>query len=146
MNNNNELYDHSKTYNKPKYYLITTAICLLIASLIAIYQFKNYASPEKRLSEYFIAMSDGCFVSGVIVGGIGSLVLISGEGFFDLIAYGLGILVKAFSKKTNNHESFVDYKQRKESERGNVKIWFIAVVGAAFIILGIIFNIVATNV
>ncbi len=144
MNNKNEYYDSSKTYNRPIHYIVTTTICLVLAALIVIYEMKAFASDEKLPKEYLIAISDGCFVSGVIVGGLGALVLISGEGFFDLLAYGVGILLKSFSKN-KNHESFIDYKQRKESERGNIKIWFVAVVGAAFILLGILFSAISSN-
>ena len=139
MNNNNDLFNTSKQYNKPLYYFITAGICLLIGIVVLFIQFP-YITGE--LCEYFYIISDALFVPGIIVGGVGVLVLISGEGTFDLLAYGVGILLKAFSKK-KDHESFIDYKQRKEAERGNVKVWFIAVVGGIFVVLGIIFSFVA---
>lgn len=146
MNNNNELFDNSKSYNKPLYYLIIAVICIVITVLIAIMRFPLYDSSVKVIARIIVSVADGCFVSGVLVGGIGALVLISGEGFFDLMAYGIGALVKALTKKTSEHESFIDYKQRKESERGNKKIWFIAVVGVAFIVLCVILNIIKNYV
>lgn len=145
MNNNNELYDNSKAYNKPRYIIITAIICIILTSLIAVYRFPRYTESAKYIGRIIISIADGCFVSGVIVGGLGILVLVSGEGFFDLLVYGTGILLKSFTKN-KSHESFIDYKQRKESERGNVKIWFIAAVGILFIVLGIICSIIAPKI
>lgn len=139
MMNNNNLYDTSKKYNKPLYYFVTACVCLLIGIIVVIVE---YPYLTHKIHEYIFLASDACFVSGVIVGGVGVLVLVSGEGTFDLLAYGFGIILKAFSKN-KNHESFIDYKQRKESERGNVKVWFIAVVGGIFVVLGIILSFVA---
>ena len=142
MMNNNDLYDTSKKYNKPLYFLITAGVCLLIGIIVVIIQFPYLTH---QIHEYIFIASDACFVSGVIVGGVGVLVLVSGEGTFDLLVYGFGIILKAFSK-SKNHESFIDYKQRKEAERGNVKVWFIAVVGGIFVVLGIILSFIAEYV
>ena len=58
-----------------------------------------------------------------------------------MIVYGVSIILKAFSKKNNERESFYDYKQRRISERGDAKIWFVAVVGLAFVLIAILFSI-----
>lgn len=144
MNNNNiekDMQHPNRKYNKPLYYLITLIICLAIAVPYAISTFKTYASPQKEFVEYCVAISDGCFFAGVLVGGIGILVYISGEGYFDMIVYGVSIILKAFSKKNTESESFYDYKQRRVSERGDAKIWFVAVVGLAFVLIAILFSI-----
>lgn len=144
MNNNEiekEIEKPNLKYNKPLYYLITFIICLAIAIPYSIVTFKTYASPQKEFVEYCVAISDGCFFAGVIVGGIGLLVYISGEGFFDMITYGVNIILKSFSKKNTQRESFYDYKVRRNNERGEAKIWFIAVVGLVFVILAILFSI-----
>ena len=138
MNNNNDLNNDSKKYNKPLYIIITLLICAMITALVAASRYSRYDESAKVIARIIVSIGDGCFVSGILVGGLGGLVLISGEGFFDLMAYGFTALIKALTKKNNYHESFIDYKQRKESERGNAKIWFIAAVGALFVVLGIL--------
>lgn len=136
QNNNNSL---EKNFNKPRNFIITGIITLVIAVSVIIYRFFEYADldVEKNLKFVLNIVSDGFFVSGVLVGGIGLLILISGEGVFDILSYGFGILLKAFSRK-EDHESFRDYKLRKMGERKDVKISFIAIVGGISLLIALI--------
>ena len=56
-------------------------------------------------------ISDGFFISGVLLAGAGLLVFCSRNGTFDMITYGVKIAVRTIFK-TGDNESFYDYKQR----------------------------------
>ena len=67
----------------------------------------------------YAALSDGFFVTGIVIGGIGLLMLISKTGFFDMISYGLqGLLHLIPGMRIHRQESFYDYKMAREERRG----------------------------
>ncbi len=127
-----------KNYNTFKNYLISSIIGVLITTYVVITTINGYLDNNKFSFDLFItSLADGFFVSGILLGGIGLLVLISGEGIFDIMGYGVSIIIKGFTKR-KDHEKFIDYKLRKEAEREGVKISFLAIVGGMFILLAII--------
>lgn len=128
-----------KNYNTFKNYLISSIIGVLISTYVIITSIKGYLDNGNQFSFDLLMTSfaDGFFVSGVLIGGIGLLVLISGEGIFDIMGYGVGIIIKGFTKR-KDHEKYIDYKLRKEAERDGVKISFLAIVGGMFVLLAII--------
>ena len=135
--------------NRPIFFLFPTIIGLLIILLIVIiYQSKYQFLTSHDKYAVLSVFCDATFVAGVIVGGIGGLLLISGEGLFDIIAYGVS---KAFqflfvNKEKRDNEAFIDYKLRKEGERSGGRIWFVAVVGAAFLLIALLTSIPFWNV
>lgn len=56
-------------------------------------------------------LSDGFFISGVMLTGAGLLVFCSRNGTFDMITYGVKLAVRTIFR-TGENESFYDYKQR----------------------------------
>ncbi len=136
QNNNQQV---EKNYNTLKNYIITAVIGFIIMGLVVAYLFHNhYEQIKSDYMQLFTVFSDGFFTAGVLVGGIGALVLISGEGFFDLLTYSISLAAKYIftSKERRYKESYVDYKLRKEGEREGVKISFIAIVGAIYLVIG----------
>ena len=75
-----------KNYNTFKNYLISSIIGVLISTYVIITSIKGYLDNGNQFSFDLLMTSfaDGFFVSGVLIGGIGLLVLISGEGIFDI--------------------------------------------------------------
>ena len=66
------------------------------------------------------ALSDGCFVTTVLMGGMGALVWVSSTGFFDMFSYGIHSLLVLFTvlRRPEDHVSFYDYKLAKDAKRG----------------------------
>ena len=91
--------------------------------------------PGYLAARYF---SDGFFVAGLILSGLGGLIWISSTGFFDMLSYGFHSLLVLFSglKKPETHESFYDYKTRRDERRGKPQ-FFILIVGLGFLALSL---------
>lgn len=63
-------------------------------------------------------LSDGAFVSGVLLSGIAGLSFAASKGMYDVFGYGIGTLKSHFDLKKNKRaESLYDYKQKKDAER-----------------------------
>lgn len=112
---------------------------IITAVTLMAHGFSEAASAVER----YTILANGFTIPGVILLMIGVLMLISKDGFFDMVTFGLGRLGKAlipFSKKTD--ESFYDYKVRK-SEQRLTGFSCVFVVGAVFLALGILFTVLA---
>lgn len=82
-------------------------------------------------------ISDGFFVTGALMGGVGALLAISGKtDFFDMLSYGvksLGVMFTPF-KKPENHPRFYEYKMQRKEKR-KAPPMFILYAGLALIVL-----------
>lgn len=135
--NNDQVVD--KNLNTLKNYIITAIVAFVIMILVVLYRaIPNWEYIKSDYSQLFTVFSDGFFTAGVLVGGIGALVLVSGEGFFDLLTYSVSLAAKYLftAKERRYKETFVDYKLRKAGERDGVTISFIAIVGAIYLVIG----------
>ncbi|NLG24635.1 MAG: DUF3899 domain-containing protein, partial [Clostridiales bacterium] len=56
----------------------------LIALLAALRQGLDLAEPAYQNARH---LSDGCFVAGLLLAGVGGLAAIAATGFFDMFAY-----------------------------------------------------------
>lgn len=81
-------------------------------------------------------VSDGCFISGVLLAGAGILVFCSRNGTFDMLTYGVKVAVRTIFK-TGENESFYDYKQRLGEKV--TPCAFLIVPGLLFLIISGIF-------
>ena len=83
--------------------------------------------------------SDGCFVSAILIGGVGALTWISTTGFFDIFGYGFSSVITLFTpfRKPENQMSFPDYKTYRAEKRGPVRFELLA-VGAFFLLLSVV--------
>ncbi|MBR4082360.1 MAG: DUF3899 domain-containing protein [Clostridia bacterium] len=86
------------------------------------------------------ALSDGCFVSTVLMGGLGLLIWVSTTGFFDIFSYAGKFALMAILpwKRLEKPVKFYDYKLEKEEHRkkGN---HVLVIVGAVFLLLSVLF-------
>lgn len=122
-----------KHHSRVLSYLITVLIGLAMA--VAVFAYRGGFSQPDAQSMY-TALSDAFFVPGIFFTGIGLLVLVSNDGFFDILAYGMHSLVTLFTpfKNRDGHQHYYDFKlaraERRQKPR-NVVLW----VGIAFLLL-----------
>ena len=83
-------------------------------------------------------LSDGFFVAGLLMTGVGALVLVASTDFFDIFTYGFKSLLVLFTplKKPREHMTFFDYKQERAGRRGG-KQFFLLFTGLAFLLLAL---------
>lgn len=90
-------------------------------------------------AQTFNCLSDGFFVAGIWMAGIGGLVAISsGTDFFDILSYGvksLGVMFTPF-KSPEKHPRYYEYKQQRAKKRTGPK-WFLVWAGLALIALAV---------
>lgn len=112
---------------------ITALAGLVIALWAAISRGLRPGLPLPLLCRYG---SDGCFVTAIILCGIGTLTLISSTGFFDIFSYGIGTLWGHISSiwKGYEHVHFYDYKAMREEKRGK-GLTFMLLVGLVYLAL-----------
>lgn len=119
---------------KNKRYLIPVLAALAIA---VAYASSRGLFKASTAAEIFGAISDGFFSAAVLVGGVGLISLAGKYGTFDMLSYGtrsfLGNFVKSLRDSTP--KSFYAYKEKKDEDRK----WLpeFAIVGAAFLLLGL---------
>ncbi len=118
-------------------YLITFVIALVLSFLIASY--RGFAFQNSVYLNAW-ALSDGTFVTGLLLTGVGALVWVSTTGFFDIFSYGFHSLLLLFTafKKPQDHMNFYDYQQEKKEKRGATPV-YIFVVGVLFVLLSLLF-------
>lgn len=86
-------------------------------------------------------LSDGCFVTGIILTGFGLLMVLSNVGNFDMLTYGMRILISVFKTRTNEDKlgkSFYDYHMNKKGKVKNVS--FILHVGILYLVSAAVFT------
>lgn len=86
------------------------------------------------------ALSDGCFVTTVLMGGMGALVWVSTTGFFDIFTYAGKSLLVLFSpmKQPEKLKKFYEYKADKDEKRKKADFTLL-IVGAAYLLLSFVF-------
>ena len=117
-------------------YAVCVIVGLLITGLTAV---SREFGPGQTISMNARILSDGCFVAGLLMTGVGLLVWISTTGFFDIFSYGFHSLLVLFSplRKPENHETFFDYKTAKEERRGK-PMAAIVIVGVGYILVSLL--------
>ena len=98
---------------------------------------------EQSLSMNARFLSDGCFVVGLLMTGIGALTWVATTGFFDMLSYGVIYGVRAFiglfgSSRKPNDQTFYDYKVAKDEKRGAAQ-YSVLVNGLMLIALSVVF-------
>ncbi len=120
---------------------------LMVAFLIARYQGLSQAHEPTLNARY---LSDGFFIVGLFMTGVGLLTWISTTGFFDMMSYGVQYGVRAFiglfgSNRKPDNQNFYDYKMAKEEKRGKPG-YVILLSGAAMILLSVVFLAIHYNI
>ena len=133
---------------------------LVIAGLIAWYSY-GLSAPDTQLNVDFYelggtppgqsqrimaALSDGFFITGVLLASVGLLTWISSTGFFDMLFYGFrGLLSLVPFKAPRKPKPFYDYKMER-AEKRKKPLNSMLMVGAAYLLLAVIFTVLYYNV
>lgn len=125
---------------KPLRPLLKYGIAIIAALLIAVpVAFLRGFSPDLPFSINARYLSDGFFVAGLLLTGVGSLIWVFSTDFFDIFAYGfksLLVLCTAIVKPTD-HQTFYEYKLSRDKKRKKAS-YFILIVGLVFLTLALI--------
>lgn len=126
-----------KSYRLLLQYGVSAIIGLLIAVPLSLYRGFDASLPFSQNARY---ISDGCFVAGMLLTGIGALVWVSSTGFFDIFAYGFRSLLVLFTAlvKPSDHKTFYEYKLDRERDRKK-GVRFLLYVGLCFMLASYIF-------
>ena len=122
------------------------ATTLIGAALTLAFLYLNGYSTELASVDKYRLMTDAFSIPGIIFIMVGALVLVSTQGFFDMISFGLGRFARAlvpFSKRSD--ETYYDYKKRKSEERFS-GYSFLFVVGGVFLLVAGIFMVLFFSV
>ena len=122
--------------------LISFAICGLLSFMImwirGLFEVKN------KLDLYMV-LSDGFFVSGILVMGFGLLIVVSQNGAFDAIRFSIQSILSRFSKeKRDKYVSYAEYKE-KLAAKGKLNCLFLILPAALFLLLGALFTMLFMN-
>ena len=119
-------------------YAITTAIAGVFAILIVI---SRDFEGAKTLADKYRILADAFTIPGMLLVLIAAMVWISTTGFFDALTYAFGYVgsrMLPFFGATHKHETYYDYKVRKNDKRFS-GYGFMFVVGAVFVLISIVF-------
>ena len=97
---------------KLKITLISSGAGLALAVIIAAVRGVFTADSAK---EILLSLTDGSFVSAILLLGVGLLLYSGNGGTFDMLAYGTKTLFSVFQsdQKRKERESFAEYRARK---------------------------------
>ena len=106
-------------------------VSAVIAVLLAVSRGFSLDQPLRLNARY---LSDGLFVVGFLLTGMGALIWISTTGFFDIMTYAVKSFLVLFTplRKAEKHEHYFDYKMARAARRKktrNVLLW----VGLAYV-------------
>ena len=109
---------------------------LVIAVLVALLRGFAFEQAGYLKARY---LSDGFFVAGVLLTGVGVLIWISTTGFFDLFSYAFHSLPVLFTalKNPEEHTHYYEFKAMQEKKRGK-PLYFLVIVGAGYLLLSAI--------
>lgn len=123
--------------------LIKYIVCFVIASIITfcVFWIKGFFGESVAVNVQILA--DGFTVSGLLITLFAGLLFVSGEGALIGIGFVLRNVVLIFIPMGRaRHEKYADYRQRKMESARKANDSYILVVGAFFLVIGIILNIV----
>ena len=117
---------------------IVRTVLLLAATLAATVAVAHSrgldaANPLRLNARY---LSDGFFVVGFLMTGLGALVWISTTGFFDMMSYAVRSLMVLFTglRRPKEYPSFYDYKVERDARRAKPQ-WMLLIMGVAYLAL-----------
>lgn len=121
-------------------YIITFAVGLVIA--VMVFAEKDLLG-QTDAKEAIRILSDGFLLSGVLITGMGLLIYVSNDGFFDIFSYGVKSFLLVFQRdplKRRMDKSFYDYRIENLEHKHGFR--HIVIVGIVFLLLAVIFTVV----
>ena len=118
---------------------ITFAVGLVI---LAVFSYGRGILDVQGAARVWRILCDGCFVTAVLLIGVGLLTLVSSEGMFDIVFYGTMCLTSVLNKnrkekferlseESGKRPTFYDYKMAKHGTRQTH--WYLVFVGLIFL-------------
>ena len=129
--------------SEKKNLLLKYAVCIGIALLITVAVFWSKGFFTDSAAVNIQILSDGFFVSGIVVSAVAGLLFVSGEGMFISVGFVLRnvalIFIPGGRKK---HERYKDYRARKLEGLKKEGDYCILVTGLSFLALGVLFSVI----
>lgn len=99
------------------FYRYLGCVIAAVVILALFYGFSEDLFESRSAADVIRVLSDGFAVSGVILAGTGALSWASSKGAYDMIYYGVGSMIRPFTSRRHEYESFYDFKLRKTEQR-----------------------------
>lgn len=125
---------------KYRSYIVTFIIGAVIA--LAVCLFKDVFAADSIIAIISI-LSDAFFTSGVLIGSAGILVLISNEGNFDTLSYGIKIIRNMWKRSEEQkkiEKNLYEYRMAKHAERKDTR--HLLIVGGIYLLLAALFTLI----
>ena len=129
--------------SEKKNLLLKYAVCIGVALLITVAVFWSKGFFTDSAAVNIQILSDGFFVSGIVVSSVAGLLLVGGEGMFIGIGFVLRNVVLTFIPGgRKKHERYADYRARKLERLKKEGDHCILVTGLSFLALGVLFSVI----
>ena len=123
--------------------LLKYAVCIGVALLITVAVFWSKGFFTDSAAVNIQILSDGFFVSGIVVSSVAGLLFVGGEGMFIGIGFVLRNVVLTFIPGgRKKHERYADYRARKLERLKKEGDHCILVTGLSFLALGVLFSVI----
>ena len=119
--------------NRRKQWLISLLFGALLAVLLLIGRGGLVAESQE---DFLLLLCDALFVPGVLLAGMGLLVVVTGEGAFDAIRYGLQKLfglLRSEEKRAKLPKTYFDFVHTRHAEPSGPP-WAMLAVGSTFLL------------
>ena len=116
-------------------YVITAVVLAVFTVLVAWWRGAFEATDPKELLRQ---LSDAFFVPGILAVCFGLLIVASNGGTFDMLAYGVRSLFRLFKKDPIDRKYGGYYGYRKAKQKNKRSFWYLVIVGAAYLLVGIV--------
>ena len=129
--------------SEKKNLLLKYAVCIGVALLITVAVFWSKGFFTDSAAVNIQILSDGFFVSGIVVSSVAGLLFLGGEGMFISIGFVLRNVVLTFIPGgRKKHERYADYRARKLEGLKKEEDHCILVTGLSFLALGVLFSVI----
>ena len=129
--------------SEKKNLLLKYAVCIGVALLITVAVFWSKGFFTDSAAVNIQILSDGFFVSGIVVSSVAGLLFVGGEGMFIGIGFVLRNVVLTFIPGgRKKHERYADYRARKLEGLKKEGDHCILVTGLSFLALGVLFSVI----
>ena len=129
--------------SEKKNLLLKYAVCIGVALLITVAVFWSKGFFTDSAAVNIQILSDGFFVSGIVVSAVAGLLFVGGEGMFISIGFVLRNVVLTFIPGgRKKHERYADYRARKLEGLKKEGDHCILVTGLSFLALGVLFSVI----
>ena len=129
--------------SEKKNLLLKYAVCIGVALLITVAVFWSKGFFTDSAAVNIQILSDGFFVSGIVVSAVAGLLFVGGEGMFISLGFVFRNVVLTFIPGgRKKHERYADYRARKLEGLKKEEDHCILVTGLSFLALGVLFSVI----